>query len=181
MDTARPNTLVDFLISKGAKSFFFDGPMPQEFSGGNYALTASQMATAERLGKEIIDLARKSNVDITQFPEVKAAMGYDKDPTKLTAEELGAFMVGYAMQNSTKRTFELTGAEPKSVLQSALTATFNRKASMLTNAGTPREANEIGIELGREIYGDTKPNLSSTDTTGPNSQARLLKVFGPSN
>lgn len=166
-DQAPSNTLMQFLQDNRWIGFFFDDPkhigqafgsMNQQFKDGDYQLTDEQMDSATILGQEIIAMAKAKNVDLTKFPEIKAAMGYDKDAKSLTAEELGAFMVGYAMQNST-RIGQFVGT-----LTSDLSADQNRIGPAAT---------DLAVELGRQVYGDTNTSNSSVNTTTDKSMDKI--------
>jgi hypothetical protein len=154
------DTLMQFLKENGAKNgMFFDDPktydpahgvdkvdlnMNHDFAGGDYHLDADQMKSAEIVGQQIIDLAKEKNVDLKKFPEIQAAMGYDKNGGDLTAAELGAFMVGVAMQN-----------------QTAISQTGDLVSHLDAKFKVPDKATDLAAALGAEVYGATKPENSA--------------------
>lgn len=179
MPKQTPKTLIDFIsqAQSGGEGFFFDDPkhvgkvfaaMNQDFSDGNYRLSEAQMQSARILGQEIIDYAKQNNVDLAHFPEVKAAMGYDQNRQDLSAEELGAFLVGYAMQN---RTF----ADQFGKITSTLKATNSFRLN-----GEMNEATDVALELGRQVYGDTRPQQSSTNTSSTAGNDRTMQKLANS-
>jgi hypothetical protein len=173
-------TLIDFLVENRVGSFFFDDPkhpgsmfkaMERDFRDGNYRLTEAQMESATILGQEIIDFAKQKNVSLYQFPEIRAAMGYEKGAeSPLNAAELGAFMVGYAMQNSSV-------VEAFTGVVSHLSADQHL---LKDSEGRAVEATDLAVELGRQVYGDTLPNKSSVDTSSKEGNAQTMKKIAES-
>jgi hypothetical protein len=140
--------------------------MNQDFKDGNFQLTEAQMESARLLGQEIIDYAKANNVDLRQFPEVKAAMGYDKNGAQLSAEELGAFMIGYAMQNTSM----LSAPSAPTVMTSSLSATNSFKGY----DGNIQQATDVAVELGRQVYGDTRPAQAAIDTSSSTGNRKSI-------
>ena len=151
-----PNTLGAFLQSSGIGRMFFYPPtgvtgqpyqeMHKETSGGDFSLSPNQARSAEMLAQEVLDMAKSKGVDIRRFDDIKKVMGYDTNPNELTVKELAAYMVGMSVEATRSR---------EGVFRASIRPELNIKS----------EASTLALEAGRQVFGDTTPNQSSTDTS----------------
>ena len=155
-------TLEQFLKQQlgGAARGVFENPrtgrepfqkMSGDYSQGDYEMTPSMMESARILGQQVMDLAKKADVDITQLDDIKVVMGYDKDPDSLTPDELGAYMIGQALAENTS----FSG--------------IRGFVSRLAPSFELRSNDDLAEELGRQVFGDNNPNASSVDTSTDDS------------
>ena len=156
------DTLKKFLeeVFEGEVTLFLEGDssldLTKQHSLANYKITPEKMRAATSLGQEILDLAVEQNVDLKQFSDIQSVMGFDLNSSELTAAELGSYALASGLANTTSTgTIGLTISE--------YTKEFNMSAN------TP-----LAIAIGRQVYGDTNPQSSSTNTLSPESGKPLV-------
>ena len=179
---AEPKTLFEFLHQNDVAMLIYDDPngkrdpaIPEQqyaaMSGqlgvkpgsnvqGDFRLTPNQLKSQEMMGQEIMDLAKKQGVDLTKFPEVRAAMGYDMDGGHLSAAELGAFITGLVLDRSAR----LEGGKVVADLTSETPIMSEPTAAQW----------KLAVDLGRQVFGDNYPAQSSTDTSTANSMQPIV-------
>lgn len=150
------NTLESFLegIIGGDVQATFDNPelgsgtgpfseMNAYFVGHEYEMSGDMFASAAMLGQEILDIAEANGVDITTFEDIQSIMGYDNDVTSLSAEELGAYLIGQSIAGNSNL------ADPLKEMGAVFTI----------------ESSEVAVQLGQQVFGDNRPEQSSQDTS----------------
>jgi hypothetical protein len=159
-----PASFMEFLRQE-FKQFVFSGKdyKGEDFKNGDYALTAAQLDAAEKMAELVLKKAAERNINITQFPEVRAAMDYNQNPDNLTAAELGSLLIGIASER-----FTYFSGDDARTLQNlhSRAPSINRIAE---------DSSSLGEEIGRQIYGDTNPGFSSTDTSTAESMKPILQ------
>lgn len=140
------------------------------FYDGNYEMSEEHFKQIEGMGQRVMDLAQKYDLDITKFPEVQVAMGYDVNPDDLTPEELGSLIVGIWMQDETYFTPNIdvfTGEKSPGMI-----------SDLRYEENLPRHVDnpELAENLGQQVYGDNMGD-SSVDTKTKESLTNTLTLI----
>ena len=168
---AVPNTLDAFLLRNNITTLFFDPPTGatgQKYEGmrksistdGDFTLTPDQMTSARMLAQEVLDLAKSKKIDITQFEDIQKVMGYDKSAKELNVDELAGYLVGKSFHGS---------IGPRGTQ-------FYTDPDMEMNLSP--DAQKRALEAGRQVFGDTNPTASSTNTQTPESMQPITDLSG---
>lgn len=124
------------------------------FQGGDFAMDETAYRSLIMLGQSVLDMAKEEGVDLTQFPEMKAVMGFDNRPENLSPEEVGAMVAGLALEG----TLHVSPSNGKVVANLGV-----MPSATIGATGNDKSA----VEIGQQLVGDNHPEISSEDTSGP--------------
>lgn len=140
------------------------------FEDGDYSMDEKMFQAIELMGQDMKNIAEQQGIDLTKFSDLKTAFGYDTEPNDLSAAELGSYVVGVFMTDSTMKGH--SGG-----IQSILEATeIIPRGHQFTNDAFINKV-ELGQELGKQVYGDNSLETSSTDTTTENSMNGIKELL----
>lgn len=160
-----------------------DIPEQTKFEDGNYTFNDPKVfAAIELMGQDMLDIANEQGVDLSQFEDLKIAFGYDLNPDEISAGEIGAYVAGVFMSDSTHKNHPgplEPGIQnnPRGITSIFESFEIIPKEEYFTQDQFIPFV-ELSQELGRQVYGDNSPKTSSTDTSTDASMEKI-KDFLP--
>jgi hypothetical protein len=152
-------TIDEFLKEQGIRGYSFDKITGHELNRvikDNFSLTSNEERSAIRLASHIRAVAEKEGVRLEDLKDIKEVMGFDKNPRNLSDKELAAYLVAKAASNIS----DVGGRE----IRLRPDTSFTKPLWSLD-----KESMESALAIGRKIFADTYPSVSSTGTSNADS------------